>query len=226
MNIATMAAVWAVAAQGAAPATPSSVHGGAMTESDAAVAIMDYYPAAARAAKVEGYAFLRCAVSEHARLSDCALLREKLPGSGFGEAALTLSKLSKDNPEVTMTPKPAGEIIEFTFSLDPPSISPNTLAPAHVITPPTFVRRPNLSEMVWPPAVIYLHRGGRVELDCIVTAEGRLQPCAVVKEAPTGQYFGKAAVEFAAKFRMKPGTRDGVAEVGGHFHFPIVFVPR
>lgn len=47
-----------------------------------------YYPQAARAARVEGVAWLRCLVIRNDRVRDCTLVGEEPQGYGFGAAAL------------------------------------------------------------------------------------------------------------------------------------------
>ena len=47
-----------------------------------------YFPPAARAARVEGVAWLRCLVIRNDRVRDCTLVGEEPQGYGFGEAAL------------------------------------------------------------------------------------------------------------------------------------------
>lgn len=46
------------------------------------------YPPAARKARIEGAAYLRCFVLRRDRVRDCTLVREEPQGHGFGEAAL------------------------------------------------------------------------------------------------------------------------------------------
>ncbi|MEE4317953.1 MAG: hypothetical protein V2I74_13320 [Erythrobacter sp.] len=46
------------------------------------------YPAAAREAKIEGAAYLKCFVLRYDRVRDCSLAAEQPKGHGFGEAAL------------------------------------------------------------------------------------------------------------------------------------------
>lgn len=64
---------------------------------------------------------------------------------------------------------------------------------------------------------------GAVMLECRVTAEGRLEACAVVSEDPPGEGFGSAALAMAGKFRMKPKTLDGLPVAGAVVRVPIKF---
>lgn len=50
--------------------------------------LRDFYPEAARAQRMRGFARLDCEVIRRARVRDCRLLRERPEGQGFGAAAL------------------------------------------------------------------------------------------------------------------------------------------
>jgi TonB family protein len=58
---------------------------------------------------------------------------------------------------------------------------------------------------------------------CQVSAAGLLVDCTAVTESPTGEGFGDAALAVAAKFRMRPATKDGVPVAGGTVRIPIRF---
>ncbi|MEQ1619726.1 MAG: TonB family protein [Terricaulis sp.] len=63
---------------------------------------------------------------------------------------------------------------------------------------------------------------GDVSLDCLVSAEGRLD-CAIVSEDPTGFGFGEAALRISRSFRMALMTLDGVPAAGGRYRMRIPF---
>ncbi len=197
----------------ATAATPSSV------------TVMDYYPPAARSAGVEGAASLRCSATEHLALRDCKIVNEAPAGYGFGAAALTLADLSKDNPEVS-APKQAGVVV-FAFGLHPPSISPDTLQPYHLTLLADYAALPDarLMASLYPSQAIGLQIPARVNVDCRVGLNGKLNSCSVLDETPTGYGFGKAALKWAQSFRMKPKTVDGQPVDGAHIALPIVFFP-
>src|ERR1017187_9493992 len=126
-GLAVVAASVASFASNSPPSSPAAP--GPMSAEQAATAIMDYYPASARASGIEGLALLHCRENEHARLTDCTLSGESPTGFGLGEAALTLAKHSQDNIGVTESPPPSGGFVQFAFKLRPPSILPNTILP-------------------------------------------------------------------------------------------------
>jgi len=199
-----------------------------MSTQQADIAVMDYYPAAARIAGIEGWAKVKCLPPEY---SSCSVVSESPAGSGFGQAALALMTHwdSKRRPHTRPTAptqlKPPAITYRFSFSLKPPLILPNPLRPVMVITNPDWARKPDGALMVWPAAAYRAHVNGSVVLQCIVTEEGRLKPCAVVQENPSGWGFGDAALSFAATFSMRPQMIDGQPASGARMQVPIDFRP-
>jgi hypothetical protein len=197
-----------------------------MTNEQAATAILDYYPASARASGIEGLALLHCHENEHLRLTDCTLSGESPTGFGFGEAALTLANLSQDNIGVTETPSPAGGFVQFAFKLSPPSIMPNTLLPLTSPLDPSFIhfrQKPSINLLYRPKRAVYAHLGGRAVLDCVITKEGKLKPCVVASENPPGLDLGISAANFAATWSLVPPMVDGQPQGGSHILIAIEF---
>jgi len=227
MKVGAAAAAWIVTllpfcSVAQTPATPKPVTGQQVEP-----AIMEYYPIAARAAGVAGTAALDCLETEHARLTDCTLVSESPTGFGFGEAALKLAMLSKDNPRVSDPSLRKRRPLAFTFSLEPPSIQPDMLkwmGVMSVIKNPDYARKPDPALMKWPLAALLKRVSGRVVVDCVVTKEAKLDPCVVLEEQPAGWGFGQAALNFVATFRMTPMTRDGEPVGGAHLRVPVDFL--
>lgn len=61
---------------------------------------------------------------------------------------------------------------------------------------------------------------GRVMLDCVVSADGRIA-CSVASEDPPGWGFGEASLRISRQFRVAPQTADGTPTTGGRFRRPI-----
>jgi TonB family protein len=76
----------------------------------------------------------------------------------------------------------------------------------------------------YPPAQLDAGRGGRVELTCVVSADGKLS-CSVVSETPDGKGFGNAALRASTRFRIAAATLDGKPTSGGRINIPIRFEP-
>jgi protein TonB len=105
-------------------------------------------------------------------------------------------------------------------AVDPPPAPPTP----SVITNPTWLRRPNGRdyERYYPARALERGQGGRVILDCVVAADGRIN-CAVASEDPPGWSFGEAAVRISRSFQMSPRLENGAATEGGRVRVPIVF---
>jgi TonB family protein len=205
----------------AAPDNP--VSNAAMSQAQADKAIMAYYPPEARAEGIEGVADLKCGLSDRARLENCSVIAERPASHGFGEAALTLSKLSQDNLDVLPKARPNGQEVEFAFSLRPPRISPNTLLPTHFRTIQAWTRRPTASEFAaaYPPRAKAHGVDGRATIHCLVAPDGGLTACTVVSEAPANYDFGAAALSLSKFFHLKPPILDGEVESGIQIVVPM-----
>jgi len=99
--------------------------------------------------------------------------------------------------------------------------------PSHVISMPDWAAVPTGADLgsAYPPAALSARLAGAAEIACVTTAEGFLTGCQVTAESPAGAGFGAAALALAAKFRMKPITRDGLPVAGGQVRIPIQFLP-
>jgi protein TonB len=105
-------------------------------------------------------------------------------------------------------------------AVDPPPSPPTP----SVITNPTWLRRPNGRdyERYYPARALDAGRNGRVVLDCVVGADGRIN-CSVSSEDPPGWGFGSAAVSISRSFQMSPRLENGAPTEGGRVRVPIVF---
>lgn len=73
--------------------TPSSLPGPIFLTTPTAADVQAAYPAAAKAAKQAGEVILRCKVDKAGKFTDCKVNGEAPKKSGFGDAALALSKV-------------------------------------------------------------------------------------------------------------------------------------
>jgi len=102
-------------------------------------------------------------------------------------------------------------------------------APRKVIDKPDWVAKPTGDDLAryFPERAQEEGVAGKATITCVVTAQGLLERCKVVKEAPKGYGFGEAAVGMASAFRMSPKRVDGQAVEGGRVTIPLVFsVPK
>lgn len=92
------------------------------------------------------------------------------------------------------------------------------------IIPPSWINRPNDRDLrvYFPLAAQHAGVGGRVQLDCIIQLDTRLD-CAVASEEPAGYGFGEAALQMSRNWRVRPTTRGGVPLEGVRLRVPINF---
>ena len=195
-----------------------------MTDAEADAAIVAMYPAKAKAAGVEGSAVLVCGNTQHAALKDCVLSRETPAGYGFGDAALAIARMSRENMKVDWR-SDRRDPVTFTFRLNPPAISPNTLSPPHMITSPEVVGQASIEEVLaaYPNRAMDRRVSGQAVLDCGVGLDGRLSACSVADERPGGYGFGKAALTLAPRYRLTPLLFDGEPQAGARLKVPFSF---
>ncbi|MBL8531036.1 MAG: TonB family protein, partial [Hyphomonadaceae bacterium] len=100
-------------------------------------------------------------------------------------------------PDLSAPPTPT----PIPVAVDPPPAPPTP----SVITDPTWIERPTGRDFArfYPPRALERNQEGRVTLDCIVNADGRIS-CTVTSEEPSGWGFGEAAVRISRSFRMAP----------------------
>jgi len=208
----------------AASLSAAQTSSGADSDAQADAAVMAFYPAKARADRIEGSATLVCGSTEHMALKDCVLKGEAPGGYGFGEAALALARQSKENPAVVWK-SDRRDPVTFAFRLTPPSISPNTLVAAHAVTDPNVLSKPSIADVVlaYPDGALNRQVSGKATLDCAVTVDGRLDRCAVADETPSGQGFGRAALKLASRYRLTPLLYDGRPQDGARVRLPVNF---
>jgi len=199
----TLAFATAEAAEPAAPVIRRS------PPANPAVAVLTYYPAAAKAAGVSGSATISCAPDTQVELHDCVLVSETPAGQGFGDAALRLAANSVGLfPGVTLAKAPPRGTMTVTFTANPESITPNLLFYTSLINTPRmqWTRVPTAAEVyaAYPPAARRARIGGLAKLDCMVTIDGRLTDCRIADEEPSGQGFGTAALTLVPDLQAAP----------------------
>ncbi|HZZ70020.1 MAG TPA: hypothetical protein VFE18_17755 [Phenylobacterium sp.] len=188
------------------------------------------WPKGAYQGRYDGRVTLRCRIDVHGLAESCDVAYESPPGHGFGKAALELRPTLKLTPKTGPDGAPVATIktVAITFKAPDSQVSFEGIAQAmsnasfalgdvahgkdqamamHEITMldrPVWARAASFGDL----ARAYPATGGGVEgyaVDhCQVQASGALRYCDLIKEAPQGRGFGKAALGLAARFRVVP----------------------
>ncbi len=189
--------------------------------------VVKYYPAAARAAGVEGQAVIRCARTRHLKLKDCTLVSEDPAGQGFGAAALAMAAADPENPKVDTGDAALLQPSDITvaFSLHPPGVSPDIADMAHMMTSPVILTFPTREQVknAYPVRALSNNIEGVAALDCLVTIQGALSHCHIFGERPGGYGFGAAALDLAGDFKLKPRLVDGEPQADAPVRIPVPF---
>ena len=217
-----------VAARAATPPAPAAAGPHAAVPAPAQPdPSMVFYPAAAKAAGVEGSATIRCSRNEHLALVNCSLVSETPTGQGFGAAALAMAAQSQDNPKVdipAMKTEASADTV-LRFSLHPPAITPDITVMAHTMNTPKIIAKPTDAQIkaAYPVRALSDQVEGGAVILCQVSDKGALEACRVDREAPGGYGFGQAAVDLAVDFKLTPAEIDGEPVPGAPVRISVPF---
>ena len=103
--------------------------------------------------------------------------------------------------------------------------------PANVTQPPSAVsnvdwmRKPTGEdiERAYPERALSEKVAGRVVIECVVNARGRLDGCHLFSEEPATYGFGDAALSLSRFYVMRTTTSDGLPTEGRGVRIPINF---
>lgn len=100
--------------------------------------------------------------------------------------------------------------------------------PSHsrTVMDPDWSSKPSGSDLArfYPPKAFALGKEGTAVIRCRVERTGALTACAVVRETPQGAGFGKATLQMAPLFHMKPKSVGGRPVAGAMVAIPVKFV--
>jgi periplasmic protein TonB len=98
----------------------------------------------------------------------------------------------------------------------PVAVDPPPAPPTPMLTGVTWLEEPDGDDYAryFPSRALSRGQSGRVVLDCLVSADGRIS-CSVLSEDPPNWGFGEASIRAARHFRVAPRTADGQPTQGG-----------
>jgi periplasmic protein TonB len=120
-------------------------------------------------------------------------------------------------------PPPVSELPAIPPIPVPPPAPPPPAG--YVTTGLVWVEQPGAQDFArwYPQRALDANVGGRVTIDCLVGAEGRLS-CTVVSEEPLDYGFGDATLAISREFRLAPQTTNGTPTAGGRMRRTIRWV--
>jgi TonB family protein len=96
---------------------------------------------------------------------------------------------------------------------------------SRTVVNPDWLSRPNGADLarLYPHQALAQKLQGTAVMQCRVTRTGALSACVIFRETPQDVGFGKAALQMAPLFKMKPKRVDGKPVAGGVVRIPIRF---
>lgn len=125
-----------------------------------------------------------------------------------------------------MTPRRTATLTVFALLLAGAASAQNGPPRPAMITNPSWASIPDADTMAEAHPAFAGMAGlpGVVTLSCVARSDGNLIGCTVLRAAPAGVGFDRAALSLVPDFRISPRTVNG-AEVGARVQFNIRFLP-
>jgi TonB family protein len=182
--------------------------------------VVEQFPEKAIAKRQSGRTTMNCEFKSDGSLRNCHTINEHPTGLGFADAARKLIPLFRGPARVADGRSVSGMRVQVPFNF------PIEIADGEhpIIGQPRWLRLPNVdaAKAGFPKAAQDAHvEVGRVVMNCLVAAEGRLTECVVKSEDPKGYGFDKAALALSADFQVGQWSDEGLPTVGGRLNVPL-----
>lgn len=198
--------------------------------------LLGVWPAEALKRGKGGKAVLSCTVTTTGALVECQVASETPAGSGFGQAAISLT------PQLLMSPATRNGVpfaergVKIAINFD--GAGPETGSriggqmsmaplPDRAIADVPWIAAPTYDQVVaaYPEKARAKAVAGRVVLSCVFKADGHLTGCSTVREEPDGYGFSSAARSLVAHF-VAPTTINGRPVRAAFVQLPVSFEPK
>ena len=190
------------------------------------------YPDQARQAQVNGRVVVDCQFTPEGWLTNCVVSSEAPPGYGFARATLQALRSFQAAPTVQGGLPASRFRVLLRVNWTPPS--PGSAGPSYetvAVSPPPppaaiapdWERTPTADEFgaLYPREAMAKGVVGETLMKCMVTRDGLLTGCAIIRETPPDMGFGAATLATVRYFKMKPRTAGGAPVEGGIVYIPL-----
>ncbi len=166
--------------------------------------ILAYIPALNDKNRRGGRALIECAVDERGLLQNCSVKSEYPEGSGFGQAALSMSRSFQMKPK-TVDGKPVLGTVRVPLIFGPldTNVDPGD-QPIRMLTNAPWSQTPTPQQVAAAfPSALKNQARGHVVLRCRLPSDGRPTGCKTISIEPSGFGLEKAALSLAPYFRAE-----------------------
>lgn len=177
--------------------------------------VNDAYPERARELGRAGRVILGCSLTGDGELNRCSVEQESPTGYGFGNAAMSLVPQFRATPETGEAARGATVLLPIMFELEDGVLLTGA---------PDLVRSPTRDEFyaAFPASAPAELDAGLAVVRCTILETG-FPECVVVGERPTGNGFGRAAIQMTERLRFNLWSGEGLPTVLSQIDLPIEF---
>jgi TonB family protein len=189
----------------------------AWVEAPSYAALVAAYPAKAMEMGVGGRATLSCQFDRMGRLRSCTTITEEPKQKGFGNAAMSLTKLFRAPATLADGHPIEGISVQIPVVFDPVMMA----ASPPIVGKAQWAALPSVEETSAAFGKLKVEGTARVRLAYVVVQGGGVTDCRVDQESPVGAGLGAAALSLAPHFKLTTWTMEGLPTVGGTINIPL-----